>query len=139
MGLPAATLAQGGTDPHAKANFIGKIKRTGSTATLRVHYRCATGDALWVSAKQTKPAKKDRALTKEHSSKVAAAWWQSHRNPFVCNGSYHTATVTIDKVEPGSKGKLRKGKAWVQFCVTTDEDSLILSKSAWVGVRVVHR
>jgi hypothetical protein len=134
--LPAAGLAQGQTDPNAKANFIGKIVRTGDTASLRVHYRCSTGDALWVSAKQVASRRRTAALKEEGSSKVSAAWWQSHRNPFVCNGRYHTARVTIDKVEPGSKGKLKKGKAWVQFCVTKNEKALILSKSGWVGVRV---
>ena len=77
-------------------------------------------------------------LTKEGSSKTAAAWWESHRNRFVCNGKSHTAAFSIDTVEKGSKGKLVTGKAWVQFCVTTGkteaDTKLILSKSGWVEV-----
>jgi hypothetical protein len=137
--VPAVAGAQQGSDPHARAVFLGKIERTGSTATLKVRYRCATGEALWVSAKQVASRRRDPALKKEGSSKVAAAWWQSHRNPFVCNGAFHTARVTIDKVEPGSKGRLKKGRAWVQFCVTKGEQDLILSRSGWVGVRVASR
>jgi len=41
----------------------------------------------------------------------------------------------IDMVEPGSKGKLKKGRAWVQFCVTQGEETLILSKSGRVKVK----
>jgi hypothetical protein len=71
---------------------------------LKVRYRCASGEALRVSAKQAKSRKK-------------------------------TAKFTIDKVEPGSKGKLKKGRAWVQFCVTQGEETLILSKSGRVKVK----
>jgi hypothetical protein len=134
VALPVAAQGQGQTDPNARATF-GKIKRVGKAkATLKVTYNCASGEALWVSAKQSKSGHRRAALRKEGSSKVAAVWWQSHRNPFICNGAPHTAKVTIDKVEPGSKGKLKKGKAWVQFCVTEGQETLVLSKSAWVNV-----
>jgi hypothetical protein len=132
---PAAAHGQENADPNAKAVFVGKIKSSGGTATLKVRYRCNAGDALWVSAKQTKSGKKSPALTKEGSSEVAHTWLQSHRNPFTCDSTFRTGTFTIDKVEPGSKGKLKKGKAWVQFCVTQGEETLVLSKSAWVGVK----
>jgi hypothetical protein len=131
---PMAALAQN-ADPNAKAHFIGKIQVHKKTATLKVRYNCASGEALWVSAKQVASRKKDARLKKEGSSKTAAAWWQSHRNKFVCNGKSHTATVSIDTVEKGSKGKLKDGKAWVQFCVTQGEQTLILSKSGWVTVK----
>jgi len=71
----------------------------------------------------------------EGSSKVAVAWWQSHRNKFTCDGTFHTGKFTIDKIEQGSKGKLKHGKAWVQFCVTQGEETLILSRSAYVDVK----
>jgi hypothetical protein len=132
---PAAVLAQN-ADPHAKAHFIGAIKVDGKKAKLKVRYNCASGEALWVSAKQLRSTKKDAKLKKEGSSKAAAAWWQSHRNKFVCNGKSHTAKFSIDKVEPGSKGKLKNGQAWVQFCVTQGQETLILSKSGWVKVKV---
>lgn len=92
------------------------------------------GQTLWVSAKQSASGRKDRRLAKEGSSKVASAWWQSHRNAFVCDTQPHTARFSIDKVEKGSKGKLKDGTAWVQFCVTNGDD-LVLSGSHWVKVR----
>jgi hypothetical protein len=131
--VPTAALAQN-ADPHAKADFLTPIKVNGKKATLKVRYRCASGEALWVSAKQVKSTKKDARLKKGGSSKTASAWWQSHRNRFTCNGKNHTATFSIDKVEKGSKGKLKPGKAWVQFCVTQGQQTLILSKSGWVKV-----
>ena len=136
--VPAAAQAQDhpeGPPPADTATFIGKIKRDGADkATLKVRYTCDTGQTLWVSAKQSKHRKKkDAALTKEGSSQVAAAWLQSHANPVTCDGAKHTATFTIDKSEQG-KGKLKKGKAYVQFCLTAGE-SLTLSKSGWMGVK----
>jgi hypothetical protein len=92
------------------------------------------GQALWVSAKESASGKKDRRLPKEGSSKAASAWWQSHRNAFVCDAQPHTARFSIDKVEKGSKGRLKDGTAWVQFCVTNGDD-LVLSGSGWVPVR----
>jgi hypothetical protein len=133
--VPVAAQAQQGSDPNAKATFVGKIASSGDAATLKVTYKCAEGEALWVSAKQTKSGKKDKALAKEGSSEVAATWLQSHRNQFVCDGTKQTATFKIDAVEPGSKGKLKKGLAYVQFCVTKGQEDLILSKSGWVKVR----
>jgi hypothetical protein len=138
--LIVVPLAQGspsqGSDPDATAKFISKIKtqKNGKAATLRVRYRCNDADTLWVSAKQTKSGEKDGALKEEGSSEVAATWLQSHRNPVECDGKKHETKFSIDKVEDGSKGKLVKGKAWVQFCVTQGRD-LILSKSGWVAVK----
>ena len=134
VGVPAAALAEG-SDPNGKATFDGPIKTKGKTATLKVTYRCASGEALWVSAKQVKSTKKDSALKKEGSSKTAKAWLESHRNKFVCDGKSQTATFSIDTVEKGSKGKLKPGYAWVQFCVTKGEQDLILSESGWVKVK----
>jgi hypothetical protein len=138
--LAAATAAvpvahaQQGSDPTAKATFLGPVKTKGKTATLRVKYQCAKGEVLWISAKQTKSGKRAESLTKEGSSKVSKAWLQSHRNKIACDGKSHTKTFKLDKVEKGSKGKLRKGTAWIQFCVTAGED-LTLSKSGWVHVK----
>jgi hypothetical protein len=147
VGAPAAH-AQGGTDPNASATFKSKLVRVDhSTAVLKVTYQCSHGDTLWVSAKQLANGKRAAALTKEGSSKAARAWLQSHRNPITCDGSSHTAVFTLDKVEPGSKGRLKAkghknaGKAYIQFCVTTtpadpsQEGELTLSESGWVSVR----
>ena len=84
--------------------------------------------------KAERSGKKDRRLPKEGSSKAASAWWQSHRNAFVCDTQPHTARFSIDKVEKGSKGRLKDGTAWVQFCVTNGDD-IVLSGSDWVKVQ----
>jgi hypothetical protein len=140
--------AQTGTDPNASATFRSKLVRVDrSTAVLKVTYNCSHGTTLWISAKQLASGKRSKALTKEGSSKVAKTWLQSHRNPIVCDGSRHTAVFTLDKVEPGSKGRLKAkgahnaGMAYIQFCVTVPpttpngEGELVLSKSGWVKVR----
>jgi hypothetical protein len=138
-GIVAPVVAgAGGLDPKAKATFKGAIHVSGKKATLSVRYQCASGETVWVSAKELASGATSVKLTKEGSSKTAAAWWESHRNRFTCNAKAHTATFTIDTVEKGSKGKLVDGKAWVQFCVTTGkteaDTKLILSKSGWVKV-----
>jgi hypothetical protein len=132
---PVAAIAQeSGPPPATTAKAIGKAERHGkASATLKVRYTCDTGTTLWISLKQTKAADKDPALKKEGSSAAASAWLQSHRNPITCDGRAHTAKFTVDKVEDGSKGKLKKGKAWLQFCVTSGE-TLTLSKATWVNV-----
>src|SRR4051794_22860239 len=117
--VPMVAHAQQQTDPNAKAEFVGAIKAGKKKASLKVTYSCNAGQALWVSAKESASGKKDRRLRKEGSSKTASAWWQSHRNAFVCDTQPHTARFSIDKVEKGSKGKLKDGIAWVQFCVPT--------------------
>jgi hypothetical protein len=135
--LPVVAVAQqSGSDPTARAHFKGKIEASehGTQAELRVRYRCSVGDTLWISAKQTASGKKDRALEQEGSSQIAAAWLQSHRNPIICDGRRHTYEFQLDEVEPGSKGKLDEGKAWVQFCITAGGENLTLSKSGWVRV-----
>jgi len=117
--LAAATPAN--AQDVGKARILSSIKVQGAQASLKVRYQCATGTHIWVSAKQTASGKKDRALAKEGSSVLAAAWWQSHRGSFTCDGKRHTAWFTVDTVEEGSRGQLKSGWAWVQFCVTTDE------------------
>jgi hypothetical protein len=133
-----ALVSAGGLGSHAKATFVGSIHVSGKKATLSVRYQCTSGETLWVSAKGMASGATSAKLTKEGSSKTAAAWWESHRNQFTCNGKAHTGTFTIDTVEKGSKGKLVAGKAWVQFCVTTGKTEattkLTLSKSGWVKV-----
>lgn len=137
--LVSAALAEG-SDPTARAAFIGAIKAGDTNGALKVRYRCAPakGVHLWVSAKQTKSGLSAVKLMKEGSSRSSAAWWESHRNAIVCNSAWHTATFTIDAVEKGSKGALQPGTAWVQFCITTGTTEkntvLLLSQSGWVHV-----
>jgi hypothetical protein len=132
---PALAQEQQGPPPATTAKAVGKVERQGKkAATVKVRYTCKAGSVLWISLKQSKKADKDKALTKEGSSKVSAAWLQSHRNPIVCDGQKRTTKFTVDKVEPGSKGALKKGNAWLQFCITEGE-TLTLSKSEWVNVK----
>jgi hypothetical protein len=131
--VPIVAQAEG-SDPNGKATFLGAIQTTGKQATLKVRYRCASGEALWVSAKQTKSGRSATRLMKEGSSRGSAAWLDSHRDRFACNGKMHTGTFSIDTVEKGTKGALKSGTAWVQFCVTKGKEDLVLSKSGWVTV-----
>jgi hypothetical protein len=137
VGAPVAAGAHG-VDSQSKATFLGSIHVSGKKATLSVRYQCPSGETVWVSAKEMASGAPSAKLAKEGSSKTAAAWWESHRNKFTCNGKTNTGTFAIDTVEKGSKGKLVSGSAWVQFCVTkgkTEADTkLILSKSGWVKV-----
>src|SRR4051794_28698073 len=133
---PVAAVAQeqAPTPPAKTAKPLGKVKRVNrKSATLKVKYSCKTGTALWVSLKQSKSGKKDKALKGEGSSKAAHSWLQSHAGKVTCDGKKHTATFTVDKKEQG-KGKLKKGKAWLQFCVTNGEE-LTVSVARWVSVK----
>jgi hypothetical protein len=135
--LIAAVLASGAgaANPKASAQFRSNIHRlSGDRATIRVTYSCSAGTTLWLSMKQVKSTKRDARLKKEGSSQVSSAWLQSHRNKIKCDGRSRTRTFTADKVEKGSKGHLRKGFAWVQFCITEGETRLILSHSNFVRV-----
>jgi hypothetical protein len=129
-GAPAAA-----PKPAKTATAVGKVQRTSkSTAELKVRYSCKSGTTLWISLKQSKSGKKDKRLKKEGSSKVAHTWLQSHRNTVTCDGKNHTKKFTVDKVEPGSKGRLKAGRAWWQFCITDAAQQLTVSKAAWVQV-----
>ncbi len=143
-----AAHAQTGTDPNAFAKFRSQLVRVDrSTAVLKVTYQCSHGTTLWISAKQLANGKRSAKLAKEGSSKVAKTWLQSHRNPITCDGHSQTAVFTLDKVEPGSKGRLKAkgrhnaGKAYIQFCVTmapadpSQEGELVLSQDGFVSVR----
>lgn len=139
LALVPTTASGLGSDPTAKAFFHGKIEPLGKGATrgasarLTVHYRCTKGDHLWVSVKQAASRKKDPALTQEGSSAYAETWLQSHRNRFTCNGKPRTERFYVDKLEPGAgKGALKRGWAWVQFCVTTGEE-LTLYSVGWMA------
>jgi hypothetical protein len=89
-----------------------------------------------VSVKESADGKKDWDLRKEGSSQIAATWLQSHRNPFTCDGKKRTETFSVDSLEPGSKGALVHGRAYVQFCLTEGERNLVIYET---GFRWVHR
>src|SRR4051794_6193334 len=132
---PAIAAEQGAPAKTAKPLGSAVVAKDKASAKLKVRYSCKSGDTLWISLKQTKSGKKSKALKKEGSSEVAAAWLQSHRNPITCDGAKHTHKFTVDKVEDGSKGKLVKGQAWLQFCVTKNEKTLTVSVAKWVAVK----
>ncbi len=134
--LPLAFLATAGTasaaDPFANASVRNYITRNGDgTATVRATYICPEGFHLWVSAKQSATGRYDGRLEEEGSSAVAAAWLQSHPDDFTCDGTRHTQSFTIDTEEQGF-GALRRGVAWVQFCLIGE--NTYISESSWVAV-----
>jgi hypothetical protein len=133
--VPATALAAA-PQPAKTATPIGKVQRTSkSTAELKVRYSCKSGTTLWISLKQSKSGAKDKRLKKEGSSAVAHTWLQSHRNTVKCDGKKHTKKFAVDKVEPGSKGRLKAGQAWLQFCVTeAATQKLTVSVARWVKV-----
>src|SRR3712207_1769495 len=140
-GTPVGAGAGDQTLAEPGAKVLSKVNRNkkGTKGTLKVRYSCSQATHLWVSLKQTKDGKKDDALKAEGSSQVAATWLDSHRNTFKCDGREHTKRFSVDKVEPGKKGKLRKGYAWLQFCLTygeTEQDQgLEVNKTGWVKVK----
>jgi hypothetical protein len=147
LGAVVATLAVAAlpaTAPAASkpkkpyADVLGAIEASpdGTTATLRVRYRCNAGDHLWVSVKESATGKKDWALRREGSSELAATWLQSHRNTWTCDGTKRTETFNVDAVEPGSKGALVHGRAYVQFCLTQGEGEIVIYET---GFSWVHR
>jgi hypothetical protein len=139
---PVGAGAQDAAPAESGATVVSKKvnrNKAGTKATLKVKYTCSQSTHLWVSLKQSKNGKKDPALKAEGSSQAAATWLDSHRNKFTCDGKPHTQRFSVDKVEPGKKGKLRKGYAWLQFCLTygdTEENSGIeVYKLGWVKVK----
>ncbi len=111
--------AAGAAPAQNTAEIIGVVKAgPGATATVRARYTCEDGFHLWVSAKQVADRSRDAILEQEGSSQHAAGYLQSHPAPeaYTCDGRWHTDTFTIDTLERG-KGELRKGEAWVQFCL----------------------
>jgi hypothetical protein len=51
-------------------------------------------------------------------------------------GKKRTQTFSVDSLEPGSKGALVHGRAYVQFCLTEGEGNLVIYET---GFRWVHR
>jgi hypothetical protein len=106
------------------AAVLGPVHVRGDVAQVHVRYSCDVGDHLWVSVKQSASGALDPAVAGDGSGfgGVAATWWQSHRGSFTCDGKRHVAWFDVDTLEPGSRGQLVSGSAWVQFCVTNGED-----------------
>jgi hypothetical protein len=141
VALPAGASASTPKAPWAKIRGPIVASADGSSATVRVSYRCNTGNHLWVSVKESGTGRKDWRLRDEGSSALAATWLYSHADPFTCDGTKRTELFQVGLAEPGSKGALVHGRAYVQFCLTQETDPLaepqiVIYKT---GFRWVHR
>jgi hypothetical protein len=136
--LVAAPSASAQDVGYARA--LGPIHNQGSEARVHVRYSCDEGTHLWVSAKQSATGAKDPAVTQAGAGfgGAAATWWDSHRGSVICDGRTRQAWFSIDALEPGKRGQLVPGYAWLQFCVTSGETeetfALNVSLSRWVKV-----
>ena len=121
------------------AAVLGPVHVRGNVAEVHARYSCDVGTHIWVSVKQSAAADIDPAVSAEGSGfgGVAAAWWQSHRGSFTCDGKRHVAWYTVDTLEPGSRGELKSGFGYVQFCITTEED-LSAVRQQWSRVVTNH-
>ena len=121
---PAAAKTKHESFTFGDANVIGPVHIRGDVAKVHARYSCDVGDHIWVSVKQSAAADIDPSVSAEGSGfgGAASAWWQSHRGSFTCDGKRHVAWYSVDTVEQGSRGQLKKGWAWVQFCITNGDD-----------------
>ena len=143
--LTALALVPAGASaaPKPSAEILGTVvaKNGGSTAEVTARYVCTEPTHLWVSAKQMADGSRDPRLTGEGSSAIADTYLQQHPTTLVCDGRNHVQTFTIDKTEPGfpdpnvlvGKGLLRKGSAWVQFCMISEH--AFVYPTRWAQVR----
>jgi hypothetical protein len=120
----APASAQDDSFTFGDAAVLGPVHVRGDVARVHARYSCDVGNHIWVSVKQSAARDIDPAISAEGSGfgGEASAWWQSHRGSFTCDGKRHVGWFSVDALEPGSRGQLRNGWGWVQFCVTTDED-----------------
>ena len=127
LGAPTAALAD--TPAGSFSQVIGSVKidpADPTRAVVTARYRC-TGEAhLWVAVKQTADRTADPVLTEPGSSRHAAAYSDSHRNPITCDSRIHVGRFEVDQLEPlwGSDEPkstvyepLAKGSGYVQFCL----------------------
>lgn len=135
LGSAAPALADTGLGGTAD-ELVGVVRITSpTTAEVQAQYRCyANADTqlhLWVSVKQAADGSADPRLanpgsgggTDENGNPIpgvytAATWVQSHAGAakLQCDGHTHVAKFAVDQSEQGY-GTLRKGEAWVQFCL----------------------
>ena len=133
-----AAVAPAEAAPTGKAQIIGPIELSSdaSVASVTARYICQPGEAfqwLWVSAKQSESGQPDMALKAEGSSAAASGWLESHPlGQFTCDGTWRTDTFEINTEDQG-KGELRRGVAWVQFCLFDGQENFIY-EYRWVPV-----
>jgi hypothetical protein len=128
--------AQDDSFTFGDAAVLGPVHVRGDVAQVHARYSCEAGDHVWVSVKQSAAADVDPAIAAGGSGfgGAASAWWQSHAGSFTCDGKRHVAWFSVDTSEPGSRGQLRKGSAWVQFCITNGEEDLSAVRMQWSKV-----
>jgi hypothetical protein len=122
VAVPAS--AQENSFTFGDAAVLGPVHVRGDVAKVHARYSCEAGDHIWVSVKQGATGAVDPDVSADGSGfgGAASAWWQSHGGSFTCDGKRHVAWFTVDTAEPGSRGQLRSGWGWVQFCITNGED-----------------
>lgn len=123
--------------PKESATILGTVvlSKDGNEATVRARYVCNQPTHLWVSAKQSASGKRDDRLTGEGSSQYAAAWLQNHP-ALNCDGRNHVESFKIDNFTEYGFGTLKKGVAWIQFCMTRGDDfGIIAYPTRWAQVR----
>jgi hypothetical protein len=125
------------------SEILGPVHVRGDVAKVHVRYLCTEATHLWVSVKQNASATVDSAVSAESSGSNGAAtsWWMSHdAGAFTCDGKRHVGWFTVDTAEVseflGSTGPLRKGWAWVQFCLTFGDEGVDAITMQWVPVVV---
>jgi hypothetical protein len=137
--LPVTTASAA---PKPSAEILGTVVTApgGDSATVRARYVCYEETHLWVSAKQMDDGERDAALLQEGSSEYADNWLQQHPESLQCDGRNHVQSFTIDKTEYSpwfggyvGHGSLRKGQAFVQFCMTSE--NAFIYPNRWVEVR----
>jgi hypothetical protein len=148
--LALAAPAAAAPKPAFEADVVGVVRidpTDPEVAEVKVRYRCAAGAdlGLWVSVKQTADRSADPRLSQEGSSRTSAAWSDSHRNAFTCDGRTRVGTFEVDQEEPWyvpgearpAQGPLAEGEAYVQFCLTGPggEGGLLISEDEFVHVR----
>ena len=117
------------TLPPPQVAWVGDIVVShGSNAYILAKFRCyggRTGTHLWASIKQGGPDP-----TAEGSGVLSNAWYDTNyqyaNDPagqtLQCDGRWHVTPFLLKRVDHpfGTdyvSGKLKTGKAWVQFCV----------------------
>ena len=140
LAAPASAKKSDESFTVGDAAVLGPVHVRDDVALVHARYSCDVGDHIWVSVKQGASAAIDPAVSAEGSGfgGAATAWWQSHRGSFTCDGKRHVAWFTVDTVEEGSRGQLKKGWGWVQFCITTGEEGLSAIRMQWSRVVVNH-
>jgi hypothetical protein len=121
------------------AAVLSPVHVRGDVALVHARYSCTIGTHIWVSVKQSADGSIDHAVAQEGAGfgGVAAAWWDSHRGTFSCDGKRHVAWYSVDTVEEGTRGQLQSGWGYVQFCITTDQD-LDAIRQQWSRVVTNH-